>query len=58
MRLMYRRWLDTLSLSWALSTPQLWPRRLYLAAFRRWLAARRAELAVEPLPVSNKADAG
>jgi hypothetical protein len=41
----YRRWLDALHLSWALSAPQPWPRRVYLAAFRRWLAARRAELA-------------
>lgn len=34
-QLIYRRWLETLPLSWALATPQPWPRRLYLAAFRR-----------------------
>jgi len=50
MQLMYRRWLDTLHLSWALSTAQPWPRRLYLAAFRRWLEERRRELAAQPLP--------
>ncbi len=44
-QLMYRRWLETLDLSWPLATPQPWPRRLYLAAFRRWLASHRAELA-------------
>ena len=56
MQQMYRRWLDALSLSWALSTPQPWPRRLYLAAFRRWLAARRAELASEPTPGKASSD--
>lgn len=56
MQVMYRRWLETLPLSWALSTPQPWPRRIYLAAFRRWLEARRAELASEPTPTSGKAN--
>lgn len=41
----YWRWLDTLHLSWALSTPQPWPRRVYLAAFRRWLEQHRTDLA-------------
>ena len=50
MQLMYRRWLETLHLSWALSTGQPWPRRLYLAAFRRWLAERRREVFVQPPP--------
>ena len=55
LQLMYRRWLETLHLSWALATPQPWPRRIYLAAFRRWLSAHRAELASKPLPLAPKA---
>lgn len=54
LQLMYRRWLETLPLSWALSTPQPWPRSLYLAAFRRWIAARRDEVAREPTPAAPK----
>jgi hypothetical protein len=49
-RRLYLRWLDTLHLSWALSTPQPWPRRVYLAAFRRWLDRHRAELARNASP--------
>lgn len=45
---LYFRWLETLHLSWALSAPQPWPRRIYLAAFRLWLADRRAELVNQP----------
>jgi len=48
-RFVYRRWLDTLHLSWPLATPQGWPQRVYLAAFRRWLDRRRAELRDTPL---------
>jgi hypothetical protein len=44
----YRRWLDNLHLSWALSTPQPWPRRLYLSALRRWIATQRGDLARKP----------
>jgi hypothetical protein len=50
MQLMYRRWIETLPLSWALSTPQPWPKRLYLGAFRRWLERRQREVADLPLP--------
>lgn len=57
-QLMYRRWLETLPVSWALSTPQPWPRRLYLAAFRRWLEVRRAELASQPAPTGPTASDG
>jgi len=53
-QLMYRRWLETLPLSWPLSTPQTWHRRPYIAAFRRWLDIRRAELARESLPAVPK----
>ncbi len=47
---LYLRWLDTLHLSWALSSPQQWPRSVYLAAFRRWLDQHRAELAKTAFP--------
>jgi len=50
MQIMYRRWLETLPLSWALSTRHAWPRRLYIGAFRRWLDRRRREVAAMPLP--------
>lgn len=53
-QLMYRRWLETLDLSWPLTAPQPWPRRLYIAAFRRWLTTHRAELANEPPPAPRK----
>ncbi len=50
--LTYRQWLGTLETSWVLSRKHGSPfLRLYLAAFRRWLAERRKELdVVSPSP--------
>lgn len=42
-RAMYRQWLGTLDISWALSIPPRGLlRRIYLSAFRHWLKVRRA----------------
>lgn len=49
-QVMYRRWLETLPLSWVLSTDQPWPKRLYLSAFRRWLEERKRAVAQLPPP--------
>lgn len=40
----YRFWIAAIQKSWPLSTPQPWPRSIYIAAFRRWAVARAAEL--------------
>jgi hypothetical protein len=52
---LYQCWLQTLDISWPLSTRQPWPRMIYLEAFRRWLRRRRVELDTEtgPLPANG-----
>lgn len=42
--IVYRFWLESLHLSWPLTTRQPWPKSLYINAFRRWLQARKHEL--------------
>lgn len=42
--IVYRHWLEGIDLAWPLQSPQPWWMSVYLGAFRRWLARRKAEL--------------